>query len=717
MSKKRIEALFKANFQVDNVTDQAVKKYLEDAIPGLKIKNIEIYPGKSHNKAVIASNIIDLLMGTDLNAEPEFYGRGQSVSFIERPQLDIKTNEDMKEINELGIKLSEAKKEIAKLKEENNKLAKQGSPTKNNEEDVKMLQSQIQGLTSQLEVFDMERCELEEKNNGLEKEIASLKKTIELRTELKEFINDEGDGEFTRMTSYEKLFSQKQQEFEEEKAILQEKLSSMSVKFLDEQEKNADIKKKVVLADTLIDENKNLKEQNVKQEEEIQEKNKMIEDLNNKIQSLEETINKNEENIKKNKKDLTKALNVCKKLGDQKKENEELKVKITSLEDKYIKKNSELNSDLEKKKQEVEQQKTEINSLNEEKQRIMKESETNQEKYNDTLNIKNLEITKLEEEKKMQLITINELELKVKKAEELNNEAILQDYSKKTEELKKEYEKKIEITEFEKVRREKDLKASDEKREKIDRELIILKAKYNSLEKTMTAKSDELTALKESTGINVESSQKQAEELENIKREFAELKELNGKLKIEADDRNSAVEAFLSLQKQHELMVKENSELKATLFVYENSQKSIVEETKQDTSKLKIIDEIRQILAEVIYSYKTMSTDAKQNIMNIEVKKYKLDDFLSTKNKVLSFKKKEEILPALKTLESSEVFLKGIPNKAENIKLIINCLKEIGIKKAAKVGMYNEEIEKYKGIISISDSKITEYEERLALYY
>jgi len=306
--------------------------------------------------------------------------------------------------------------------------------------------------------------------------------------------------------------------------------------------------------------------------------------------------------------------------------------------------------------------------------------------------------------------------------------------------------------------KEKELKLSEERRERAERELIVIKGKFGSLEKIVLSKVEEIKNLKtkiaDSNEVksnevivklnnNIEELSKKLLKYNGLKKKHAmqkkrileleslaigakeveamknKLEEHNKALQIADDAKNSAIDAFQSLKNQHEILLKENANLKAAVFTYETSNSS--SKTKatsgNEEQKVQIVEEMREVLAEVIYAYKTMETNAKQYIMNIQEKQYKIQELTSKKDKVLQANKKEEALGLLKVLEQSLPFLKGIVDKLTNLKLISNCLKEVIKKKADKFSLYNEEIGKFKAFIEVAESKIQEYEKRLAQYY
>jgi len=219
----------------------------------------------------------------------------------------------------------------------------------------------------------------------------------------------------------------------------------------------------------------------------------------------------------------------------------------------------------------------------------------------------------------------------------------------------------------------------------------------------------------------MESLQKAVQDLELAQKEITELKAVNKTLQNESDEKSVAVELMENWKKQHEQMVKENADLKAALFEAENSMRSSVSSADSvkiaaGDKKLQVIEEIRTILAEVIYSYKTMATNAKMFKANFEDKKSRVEEFLVIAQKLANTKKKEEQNSLIAQIASELAFLKGFGPKSEP-KIIVPCINALAEKKNIKNQKYDDEIAKYTTMIDVSEKKVTEYEERLAFYY
>lgn len=213
---------------------------------------------------------------------------------------------------------------------------------------------------------------------------------------------------------------------------------------------------------------------------------------------------------------------------------------------------------------------------------------------------------------------------------------------------------------------------------------------------------------------------KNVDELESCKKEIIKLQTENKKYKTIADEGSIAIEQVAGLQKQHEQLVKENSDLKATLFDAEGMLKSASttgSKADEKDKKISIVEEIRLALAEVIYVYKTLDTNAKEYIMGYEIKKDKAQEYVKTIEELQRNPKKESQLDFLKTLSSDIAFLAGFQLKPENLKTILACLAAAAKKKESKLETYNIEIGKFNSMLEVSKIKVTEYEQKLSLYY
>eukprot|EP00826_Nyctotherus_ovalis_P035472 TRINITY_DN3050_c0_g2_i3.p1 TRINITY_DN3050_c0_g2~~TRINITY_DN3050_c0_g2_i3.p1 ORF type:complete len:169 (+),score=53.09 TRINITY_DN3050_c0_g2_i3:218-724(+) len=165
------------------------------------------------------------------------------------------------------------------------------------------------------------------------------------------------------------------------------------------------------------------------------------------------------------------------------------------------------------------------------------------------------------------------------------------------------------------------------------------------------------------------------------------------------------------------MMVKENADLKVALFEIEKETISESADSNSDNKKLKVISEIQEILAEVIYAYKTMSTNAREFADFFTHKHDQAKEFISVVDTLPALKKAGEQTQQLKNLAEDVAFLQGFPLKPEFNSMVVGCLKKVSESKAVKLQGYVMEIDKYKSMLSVANAKIEEYEERLAMYY
>ena len=262
-SKKRLEVLFKSNFQIDKTSETEIKNFLENKIPGLSIKNIETYSSKSNVKAVIISNIMDILGNNDEESDIGDYRRGKSVSLIGvAPNFgdnSVILEEKDREIADLGMKLSKVTKELSDEKEKTKKLT-ESNGTKNEIQEISaMYQVEIKNLTDQLEFVDIERGKLEDKNRELSRqlEIMSLKHGNKSKTKIIPTGLFHDDASIQTEEDYESALKEFAK-LKEEKQSLENHLASVTLKIMAEQEKVEKIMVKANMANTLKREVENL---------------------------------------------------------------------------------------------------------------------------------------------------------------------------------------------------------------------------------------------------------------------------------------------------------------------------------------------------------------------------------------------------------------------------------------------------------------------------
>eukprot|EP01022_Parablepharisma_sp_SALTPOND_P014562 TRINITY_DN1994_c0_g1_i1.p1 TRINITY_DN1994_c0_g1~~TRINITY_DN1994_c0_g1_i1.p1 ORF type:complete len:946 (+),score=176.55 TRINITY_DN1994_c0_g1_i1:17851-20688(+) len=539
LPKRRLEVLFKAHFQVDKTVDSAIRAYLEETISGIKIKTIETYPTKGSVKAVVTSNIVDLLLGSETTEDSDImeYRRGKSVSFmgalpgyLSSPSTDSAELEAKeKEITELGLKMSKLKKEMADLKSHNEALEKQLKAAKsqgNFEEMVVMFQQQIATLSQQIESVDTEKSKLEQRNKILTQQVQEMTQKLAIRKETQTITGGKGDENVRlQLDALEALISQKQKQFEEEKLALQDKVAAMSLKILAEQEKTEHIIKKAKMADGLekavggLEKEKETLAASLKtKEKEVAAKEKAYNEVAEKAETLEKEVKEKTANIGELEKKFKEAesknnqlTGSVKKLEISKdlltKEQETRDKKITALEAMRVElttQNDRLDTDLKQARQALTQYAAEKEALKQEvseAQKAFKEKEGELKEVKGKLKEKEIAAAKLEDDlkaaDKLSEDLQKKLEIAEKKAETFGKQLDdIEKSGKLTEKMQSNIKQKMDALEAENKRKEKDFRTSEDQRAKSERELIIVKAKLDSVEKTLAAKIEEIKELK-----------------------------------------------------------------------------------------------------------------------------------------------------------------------------------------------------------------------------
>ncbi len=163
-------------------------------------------------------------------------------------------------------------------------------------------------------------------------------------------------------------------------------------------------------------------------------------------------------------------------------------------------------------------------------------------------------------------------------------------------------------------------------------------------------------------------------------------------------------------------MVKENTELKAVLYEAESAGKNPGKAPTGD-KKLAITEEIRQILAEVVYVYKTLDTNAKQFMADFQEKRENAQKLVSRIADLPQMKRDMQVA-TVKELAKDVVFLRGFPNiNSDALKVILACLSAESARKQEKVQRYDDEIAKFSTMLGVSKAKVDEYEQKLSFYY
>lgn len=135
-----------------------------------------------------------------------------------------------------------------------------------------------------------------------------------------------------------------------------------------------------------------------------------------------------------------------------------------------------------------------------------------------------------------------------------------------------------------------------------------------------------------------------------------------------------------------------------------------------EQSKISIIEELRLDLGEIIYVYKTLDTNSKEFAANYTEKKEKLIEYSALMESIQNLKKPAEKLELLQKLAMTFPFIKGIPIKADNLKILVPCLIETIKHKLNKKVVYENQMTKFKQMIDTAMLKISEYEQKMAFY-
>eukprot|EP00826_Nyctotherus_ovalis_P058454 TRINITY_DN8034_c0_g1_i9.p1 TRINITY_DN8034_c0_g1~~TRINITY_DN8034_c0_g1_i9.p1 ORF type:complete len:729 (-),score=232.18 TRINITY_DN8034_c0_g1_i9:149-2335(-) len=314
----------------------------------------------------------------------------------------------------------------------------------------------------------------------------------------------------------------------------------------------------------------------------------------------------------------------------------------------------------------------------------------------------------------------NDLALKVSEIEELKHPRIQKAQSAKDCHLPESMDQLRErIKNLEVVGKRKDAAAKkcEEESVKVQREMIVVKAKLESTEKKLAAKIREILKLKAENSMlsNLPTSFKPEA---SANKEVQEQEESRISISSEYSGTKStsqpeffATEEVKALKKKYEFIAKENSELKSALLHCDNANLNTRESNDANTA-----EELKTALKELISVYETMRNKAKEGIMRIDGKKVRVNELMKLKERLAKSRKQGEAEAILKELERKVMFLKGIGNKANYMKIIPNCLTEVATKKLEKIMIYDQEIEKLKSAIEEAGDKIREYEHSLELY-
>jgi len=322
------------------------------------------------------------------------------------------------------------------------------------------------------------------------------------------------------------------------------------------------------------------------------------------------------------------------------------------------------------------------------------------------------------------------------KVENKEHEELKTEDTKSNEENTKAMEVKEEPSDKPIIENEEGLIRLKNELSKIEEELAKTKREYNIIQKELESTKEELECERtlreqenrmqqairtelEKTLIKVtdnntkdvvdEDIEDLREELEQATKMIAALEIKNKYLEQIADTYSSNPGAIQFSQKQDELSVKENTELKESLSAAESDKNNEIKEVK-------VVEEVKKIIGEVVYAYKTMSTNAKGFEKAFVEKKEQVEYLISALEDLGSLKKASEIAIILKRLEDDMPFLKGFPKECDQYGIMIDCLTKVAEKKQKRLELYDNEIRKYNIMIEVADSKVTEYEKKLEFY-
>lgn len=777
--KTKLEVLFRTFFQASVVNEDTIKKDLEKRIEGLRIKSIKVVDSKANPRAIVTSNILELLIEHDNSFEIQ--RRSTIASFI---------GPELREFSHSGAREKDTEKfekEIALLKSQLAEEKKKAIMENVNQSQETILQKQVKYLNEQLEVLYLERIRVEDLNKELTRQVEILKlqqgfkksKSVAIPKRNKETASVQTDEDY-------KGALDKLEELRKERDALRDRTAGVILRNMDREEELKNAKAKATLVEALkksaedleMEKNSISRELQVKLKE-LEEKTQLCKENEEKMRVLRESLTERMKEVSEYKTEVEFHKSSCSErnilieslnnslselnskveslenaLTEREEENSELKAKLDAL-DKNNKALAETASRLETSNEVLVREKERLLKAKQEMDAV--EAKRGTSKASSALIVKSKRLAD-ENESLRQELSDAQAVLETKSQGILELQKDLTAKNGELEKLRAALEKasKEEQSEMPTASKSRELsiKMSEERKEKVERELIMLRAKYASVEKTLTEKGMELerlrasvleasrtpeeptanelqlrdTAAKQKKEIieleekllgKITFSKKLKEELEEAKETIESLKSANKKLEGELRRRAESAEDVETLTRQRDAVAKENSSLKETLFKYENLVPTALDGMTVDGAdkKVSIIEEIRQFITEVIYAYKTLGTNMKELLHVYEAKKARASDFRDKREKLLSAKSKEEASAILSGLENKEVFLKGFTDKTVQVKLIQNCLKEISIKRMSKIDIYEEEIAKFKAIVDISDGKIREYEENLALYY
>jgi DNA repair exonuclease SbcCD ATPase subunit len=759
--KSKVEILFKTHFMIPDITKEGVKSFLEQTIEGLKVKSVEVVPGKTTIKALVNSNLRSLLTEQgSFDYSTEGIDRPNTFCITHNtPKKTQGTFENIGKVQELEELVSELKKKISDAKNQESETITT----------IETYQQQLNNTSIIIEQLDIEKGRLEEENNSLRKEVERLSARLENRAKAKiseVVVNSDLSKE---LKALEDLLEQKTKEYEDDKRMLQDQIGLMSLKLLAEKDKaemagalelSTTNSVKYSLRDELYARQEEFaaREKAIKENEEVREKlRKENKDYSKKISRLESLIRKSE----------AKTITATEQLKKEEQAKEELNKKVNELEEKNrsllvsLQKecitnekqtddinNKELNeqinmleNELSKSvndnimlKRELDEAREELNKLSsviEEKVNTKKEVLENAKVLEcikaedvriESMGIENIETKDVESKKvddqkvEVEVKSSEHKELKVEdtKSDEENNKVQELPTNKETIELLS----KLTLIEEELAKTKKEQneiqKILNNTKQELENEKI-LREEENIMQHTIRTQLEQkitkLTNIKTPTKYNAEIS----DEVENLREELEQATKIIASLEIKnkhleeiADTHSSCTETMQSLQGQYELIVAVNTKLKESLFAAESI---------KSNKKVDVVEELKKSIGEVVYAYKTMSTNAKELEKMFKEKKEQVEYLVSVLENLGNLKKANEVATVLKSLKDVIPFLKGFPEGFNQHKTMIDCLAKVTEKKQGKLQVYEDEIEKYNKMMQVADNKVTEYEDKLNFYF
>ncbi len=271
-TKKKLEVLFRAKFDIDRVTDAAIKAFLEESIAGLRVKSLETYEAKGGTKAVVSSNLLEILLDPERRPPASVaklvstvighYSPNNPTLLEQTPGGEDEDKEnDPRRMNRLArAEVAEAvKTELEKLKRELSesqaKLLVCDKKGKASEEILELFKVQVASMSKQIEELDNEKSKLDKQNKLMLGQLQELKQQLAVRNEAKALLKSvKMQDEYlinSQTELLESLLVQKQQAFDQERKDFENRFADMSMRILSAHERGDSLEKKAVLAEKL----------------------------------------------------------------------------------------------------------------------------------------------------------------------------------------------------------------------------------------------------------------------------------------------------------------------------------------------------------------------------------------------------------------------------------------------------------------------------------